>query len=236
MCVLVVGCPLPLGVGRAPVSPQRAGERGQQLWPRAPRRPSSPKNGLLECNVHLAVVAQEGRDFDAVAVTLHVTQDQLLPQSSIRSRSSGTVSPSGAVGEDRRHTEVPTHLVSRYEQWVSTWRHPGLVSGDWFPCRASDRHAPRVREKGGAGPGPPLLRWAPARGLDVQRGLLAREEPEHGSGHGLHVDLPRRGGLRLSPPAPALPPARGVPAPPGGGGGGEGSRVKEEAAAGDHSH
>lgn len=29
-------------------------------------------------------------------------------------------------------------------------------------------------------------------GLDVQRGLLAREEPEHGGRHGLHVDLSTR--------------------------------------------
>lgn len=35
--------------------------------------------------------------------------------------------------------------------------------------------------------------WAvQAGGLDVQRGLLARQEPEHGSRHGFHVDLSTR--------------------------------------------
>jgi hypothetical protein len=43
--------------------------------------------------------------------------------------------------------------------------------------------------------GPGGLAWCPwLHGkswvdLDVQRGLLAREEPEHGSRHGLHVNL-----------------------------------------------
>lgn len=35
----------------------------------------------------------------------------------------------------------------------------------------------------------PQLRGRGWVGLDVQRGLLAREEPEHGSRHGLHVNL-----------------------------------------------
>lgn len=42
-------------------------------------------------------------------------------------------------------------------------------------------------------------------GLDVQGGLLAGEEPEHGGGHGLHVDLPRRG-MSACPRRPSCPP------------------------------
>ena len=37
----------------------------------------------------------------------------------------------------------------------------------------------------------PLL-GVQAGSLDVQRGLLACEEPEHGGRHGLHMDLPMR--------------------------------------------
>lgn len=36
--------------------------------------------------------------------------------------------------------------------------------------------------------------WGAVGGLDVERGLLACEEPEHGGRHGLHVDLPREKG------------------------------------------
>lgn len=52
----------------------------------------------------------------------------------------------------------------------------------------------------GSGPGSSLSGSAEPRrvgrcrlgGLDVQRGLLARQEPEHGGRHGLHVDLSTR--------------------------------------------
>lgn len=70
-------------------------------------------------------------------------------------------------------------------------------------CPAEDRPS----RQGSAGPG-----------LDVQRGLLAREEPEHGGGHGLHMDLPTREGLRPPPPLPLPadllpPPGLGLPLP-----------------------
>ena len=54
----------------------------------------------------------------------------------------------------------------------------------------------------------PLIR-VEAGSLDVQRGLLAREQSEHGGRHGLHVDLPMRergGGLTRPSLPPPLPP------------------------------
>lgn len=65
----------------------------------------------------------------------------------------------------------------------------------------------------GSGLGSSLrLLWAQVgwTGLDVQWGLLASEEPEHGGRHGLHVDLSTREGLMAlpaSPPPPCLPTA-----------------------------
>lgn len=49
-------------------------------------------------------------------------------------------------------------------------------------------------------------------GLDVQGGLLAGEEPEHGGGHGLHVDLPRRG-MSARPRRPSRPPGTALATP-----------------------
>ena len=40
----------------------------------------------------------------------------------------------------------------------------------------------------------------PASCLDVDRCLLSREEPVHGGGHRLHVDLPDRGGQQVHDP------------------------------------
>lgn len=62
-------------------------------------------------------------------------------------------------------------------------------------------------------PGVPAVQCHRLVGLDVQRGLLARKEPEHGSRHGLHVDLQRWGGRWLSQPEglPSMHPLREVP-------------------------
>lgn len=59
----------------------------------------------------------------------------------------------------------------------------------------------------------PLIR-VEAGSLDVQRGLLAREQSEHGGRHGLHVDLPMRergGGLTRPSLPPPLPPLHAPP-------------------------
>lgn len=59
----------------------------------------------------------------------------------------------------------------------------------------------------------PLIR-VQAGSLDVQRGLLACEQSEHGGRHGLHVDLPMRergGGLTRPSLPPRLPPLHAPP-------------------------
>lgn len=73
-------------------------------------------------------------------------------------------------------------------------RHTPFMSKNKWVVRAPSREPVSLGglwgQGSGLGSGLRLL-WAQVgwTGLDVQRGLLAREEPEHGGRHGLHVDL-----------------------------------------------
>lgn len=97
--------------------------------------------------------------------------------------------------------------------------HPGSHSGRTAPATAHagptefgscDSPPTRTRPVSTCGGG--VL--GRVTGLDVQWGLLAGEEPEHGGGHGLHVDLPRREMSTRPRPTPSSPPST-APKPAG---------------------
>lgn len=79
-------------------------------------------------------------------------------------------------------------LSKKKKRWVARARpSEELVSlgGLWGQGSGPGSSLPAPLNPGGLGG----AGWV---GLDVQRGLLAREEPEHGRRHGLHVDLSMR--------------------------------------------
>lgn len=120
--------------------------------------------------------------------------------------------PSGPrFRKDRHPHHTGTHLGSRTEKTDQdaantrlfykdgSWDSP-LIQTDPFlsekkkwVVRGSLQGSGRRRRAGVRSRVRPPAPGPGAGGLDVQRGLLAREQPEHGSRHGLHVDLQREG-------------------------------------------
>lgn len=156
----------------------RPGDRGgrQRVWPWATWKPSSLSG--MTC----IVPSQEaGRDRNDI---LSRPPGALRAATSSRCCRPGEPATASAQG----------HRPPRQSRWANGHVHVGpTVLGS---CDSLAR--PRPVSTRGSG----VLGRA---GLDVQGGLLAGEEPEHGGGHGLHVDLPRRG-MSACPRCPSRPP------------------------------